>query len=210
MRDVDPAIVTALEARQITPFLLFRTTIDSIEFCYTDCDVPIVLDGKRYLPRGFDPGGISRSSGNVVDELTITIDDTDSLLTATFLEGDVQGADAVLSLVVLDSALAIVGGVEEILFQGTIDSWTLQAERSVAVTLSSPLVAWNRSCASIHASSCRWMEFKGTRCGYAGSETWCDRSYARCTALANTDNFGGFRWLPSLENKDIWWGRTQG
>jgi len=34
----------------------------------------------------------------------------------------------------------------------------------------------------------------------------CDRSYASCTAYANTDNFGGFRFLPYLENKEVLWG----
>lgn len=210
MRDVDPAVVAALQARQITFFFLFRMTVDAVEYCLTDCDVPIVYDGKTYLPRGFDPGNISRSSGNVVDSVTITIDDTDAELTAAFMDGSAQGVEAALSCVLLDATGAIVGGVETILYQGTIDSWSLQAERSVAVTLSSPLVAWNRRFTGLHASSCRWRKFKGPRCGYAGGETWCDRSYARCTLLANTDSFGGFRWLPSLESREIWWGRTQG
>ena len=48
------------------------------------------------------------------------------------------------------------------------------------------------------------------QCLYAGAETWCDRTYARCTVLGNTDNFGGFRWLPSIIDKEVWWGRLRG
>jgi len=48
------------------------------------------------------------------------------------------------------------------------------------------------------------------QCLYAGGETWCDRTYARCLVLGNTDNFGGFRWLPSIIDKEIWWGRLRG
>jgi hypothetical protein len=50
--------------------------------------------------------------------------------------------------------------------------------------------------------------FKGLECGYTGSESKCDRSYARCESLNNTANFGGERWLPSIENANIWWGQT--
>lgn len=38
-------------------------------------------------------------------------------------------------------------------------------------------------------------------------QTWCDRSKARCIALANYDNFGGFAHLVELQDKEIWWGR---
>jgi hypothetical protein len=35
---------------------------------------------------------------------------------------------------------------------------------------------------------------------------WCDQSYKRCEDLGNTDNFGGFRWLPYLLNRSFKWG----
>jgi len=43
-------------------------------------------------------------------------------------------------------------------------------------------------------------------CPYVSSETWCDKSYDRCNTLGQTNNFGGFRWLPAIQEKDIWWG----
>lgn len=50
--------------------------------------------------------------------------------------------------------------------------------------------------------------YEVTECAYLGSEAWCDQSYARCCNLGNSGNFGGFRFLPSLMEKDIWWGRV--
>jgi len=44
-------------------------------------------------------------------------------------------------------------------------------------------------------------------CRYAGGETWCDRTWERCLALNNTINFGGFRWLPGLFDKEVYWGQ---
>jgi hypothetical protein len=40
--------------------------------------------------------------------------------------------------------------------------------------------------------------FRGSRCGYAGSETICDRTMARCQALANFQRFGGWPSVPQV------------
>lgn len=39
---------------------------------------------------------------------------------------------------------------------------------------------------------CRYKEFKGALCAYAGAETECNRTFARCVALGNISRFGGF------------------
>jgi len=52
-----------------------------------------------------------------------------------------------------------------------------------------------------YKAMCPWI-FKGTECGYAGGETLCDRTPARCDALGMTDNFGGFRWVPHPSQSD--------
>jgi hypothetical protein len=49
--------------------------------------------------------------------------------------------------------------------------------------------------------------YEVTECAYIGSETWCDQSYDRCSALGNADNFGGMRFIPSIAEKEIWWGK---
>lgn len=51
-----------------------------------------------------------------------------------------------------------------------------------------------------------------TRClanGIRTDSTWCDHSYNRCLALANTNNFGGFRFLPDLASKELTWGSNK-
>jgi len=39
---------------------------------------------------------------------------------------------------------------------------------------------------------CRYKEFKGSLCGYSGSETDCNRTFERCRELGNQARFGGF------------------
>ncbi len=39
---------------------------------------------------------------------------------------------------------------------------------------------------------CRYKRFGGSECNYGGSETECDRTFARCIELGNAARFGGF------------------
>jgi len=43
---------------------------------------------------------------------------------------------------------------------------------------------------------CRYKEFKGPLCGYAGSALSCDRTFSTCKSLGNVARFGGF---PSID-----------
>jgi phage-related protein len=41
--------------------------------------------------------------------------------------------------------------------------------------------------------------FKDSRCGYSGSETFCDKTLPSCQGFGNSANFGGFPDLPDLQ-----------
>jgi len=422
MRDIDSNILAELAKEEFRPFFLLDMEIDSTHYRITDCDVPLVLDGNTYSPRGFRIGDISYSRSNIVDSVQLELDNLDAALTAAFVGGTPQGSDVSLKLVVLKSdgetyympvsneglvgywpldegsgniaydksgngnngtlvnmeagdwvdgvsgkalsfdgvdeyislpatqdfasatltiaawikadnfatyrglitikethftdylvirgnnsgfTLLIEDGnvvkantdtpalstgqwihvafvqngsgwkfyldgelstltdetetyctdhltisdvrigcsdwaskyfdglIDEVLIYNralsateikalynlaygsvtlldlTIDDWDLDEERA-SVTLVTPFSQWARKTLSKYSPSCRWKVFKGTECGYSGAATWCDRTYARCQALGNTGNFGGFRWLFSIVDKEIWWGRVQG
>ncbi len=42
------------------------------------------------------------------------------------------------------------------------------------------------------ANHCRYKEFKGTKCGYAGVDGTCDRTFSDCSTKGNSMRFGGF------------------
>jgi len=211
MRNIDAAILAALEAEELLPFLLFELTVDTVGYYFTDCDVALVYGGHRYEPRRFEFSDVRYSSATVVDQVTIKIDDLDNLLTGPFITGTPQGEAAVLSQVILDPAdFSIVGDARVVYFAGTIDSWGLAADSAKTITLTNKLAQWNRMTGNLHPSSCRYKQFKEAPCNYAGDALECDRSYTRCQELGNTANYGGFRWLPDLETKELWWGREQG
>ena len=214
MRSIASEIIAQLGAEELRPFLLIFLNVGS-GHRFTDCDIPLVINGNRYEPRGFRITDISYSMQNIVDQAQFEIDNIDETLTSDFIGGTPQGSDAVLYGVALDSNYepagdsSSSGGYAVTLFEGQIGEWSLD-EAQLNCAIVNQLVQWTQRTLSDHSASCRWKEFKGTECGYSGAGTWCDRTYARCSALGNTANFGGFRWLPSIQDKAIWWGRVQG
>ena len=106
----------------------------------------------------------------------------------------------------ISTSFKLTTPAEIVLFEGILDSWGI-SEDKLNLTVTNILSRWAQRTLSTHSSSCRWKQFKGEECGYVGAATWCDRTYARCLALGNEANFGGFKWLPSIVDKEIWWGR---
>jgi len=360
MRSINTNIVTHLEGSEIRIFKLLHMNIDSTDYYYTDCDVPIVHNANTYSPKKFEADTVSYSTDRIVDQLRIEIDNIDETLTPVFTGGTPQGSEVILSAVALDSDYQQIGLGSELLtnggfetgdftgwnntaggpgvgdsvavntnnplsgtysfelirdggeagnlgklsdlvtvspsekyrfsiqydmtawtadnavivvydktntstieinfinsvssgtwevdfyvpvgctsieiqlygtpdfngtiyfddvslkqlnieaiifFQGQIGEWLLDESR-IRMTVTNQFAQWTQETINHHSASCRWKVFKGTECAYSGGETWCDRSYTRCAALSNVANFGGFRWLPSIEDKVIWWGST--
>ncbi len=158
-----------------------------------------------YEPRGFEFESIHYTLSNVMDDCTLRIDNLDATLTSIFVGNTIEGKDAGVYLGLMDTDDTVLG--TSLMFTGEVDGFELD-ETEVRMTIGSVFTRWGHQAYNTHSASCRWKVFKGDECGYAGGETWCDRSYSRCVNLAATATFGGFRFLPSIENKKIWWGPT--
>jgi hypothetical protein len=161
------------------------------------------LSGFKYTP-------IKYSMVRIVDKATIeflVIDLPDMIL--AFAGGTPQGSLAIIRRVLVDDDYSLVSGTSAMVFEGTIDGWNM-TEDILKITVVSQFVQWSQRALRLHSPSCPWKVFGGNTpdspCMYSGSEIWCDRTYVRCTALGNTANYGGFRWLPSIVDKEIWWG----
>ena len=169
---------------------------------------------RVYSPvAGFKYTPIKYSMSQIVDKATIQLSVVklpDMIL--AFAGGTPQGGLAIIRKTYIDDDYSVVGGTSAMAFEGSIDGWTL-SETTLKINLVNQFVQWSQKALRLHGPSCTWRVFKGltsdSPCMYTGEETWCDRTYARCEVLANTDNFGGFRWLPSIVDKEIWWGREK-
>jgi hypothetical protein len=206
-RSINSLVLTELGNEELRPFYLWWINISSTDYYWTDCDVPILHDSNLYQPKSFRVDPIKYSDASIVDKARVTVKNIDEVFTALLVGSSVQGSESEIKFVCLDSNYAIVNDAE-ILFDGELDEWDLDEEQA-KLTFTNIFYQWAKKTINRHTPSCRWRVFKNTQCKYAGGETWCDRSYTRCDALSNTANFGGFRWLPDMETKEIWWGETQ-
>jgi len=130
---------------------------------------------------------------------------TESLVDIILEGGLVDGEDMLMEIGQTLGPYSIIGGHS--LFYGLISDWKIEEEK-VWVEIQNELVFWSKRTLRKCDSSCPW-EFKGTECGYAGGQTWCNQSYERCSELSNTSSFAGHRFLPDIEEKDIWWGKNK-
>jgi hypothetical protein len=225
MRDLSSFIKAALAAEQGKMFWFLELQFDTI-LRYTDCDIDLwnianyinlategedflVTESGEYLileqgypsnkfeTMPFDISSINYSAKSSVDKVMINIQNVDLQMSAVFLNENIMNKWGILWIGFLDSNNVIIDQPIE-LFRGLVSTWKLN-EPKASITLVNEFILWNKKTLRKHQSACRWP-FKG--------KTWCDQGYARCTALSNTDNFGGDRWLPDLMEKEIYWGRT--
>lgn len=215
MKIINSEIQAQLDAGIYAFFSILDMDIDSTHYRYTDCDISLRVGGYLYTKRPFKVPEVFYSQGVIIEQIKINLihldtqqdQDEVSTLTPIFVGGTPQGSTVILGTVIVDlSDYSVYGDTYLTLFNGLLGEWTIN-EKEINITCTSLLDQWAQRTLSFHPPSCRWKVFKGTECGYVGAETECDRSYVRCDELSNTDNFGGFRWLPSIVDKAIWWGK---
>lgn len=171
---------------------------------FTSLDIDVVYNGNTYYSRGLKLGNAGFSMTPQVDSMSFDIDNVDQYFTSLILNEEIRKKKCTIRMAALDSNAKVIA--ETVHFTGLIDQddWD---EKKATIEIASPFIMWRKTVPRRTSSpNCPWV-FKDTDCNYAGAETWCNQTYNRCTALSNTANFGGSRWLPGLMNKKIWWGR---
>lgn len=158
-----------------------------------------------FQSRNFNIDELNYSEGKIMQDCNISIDNRDSAMTALFTEDSLRDQPARVYYGLIDTSNP--GYLEELilLFDGYIDSWKIDEEK-FKLNIGSLFERWNRKAFTLQTTSCPYKKFKGTYCKYAGAGSSCDRSYTQCASYSNTANFGGERWLNSIEGKKIWFG----
>ena len=209
MKSFDAALVTELAANTAVPVVLcsigFNTALNYARF-----DVPVYISGTKYTPFQFEANAVSYTAGVSADSISIEFASVDQTLVAAVLNNNELGSRFSLKLTAMDTAtgrpVQTAGGADavETFWKGVIDRINFDQEK-MTIEVVNDLFRWNKRSLRRHTPSCSWP-FKSIECGYTGSATWCDQSYGRCSALGNTGNYGGFRWIKDCQEKEIWWG----
>lgn len=204
MRSFDPNIVLELAKEGQRFFILFEMQLDSATYYYNNSDIDLWYSGSKYTSTDFTFGNIEQSGDLGVDTLLLKFNSADGIINALILSEDIMAKTIIISFICVDSSYQIIAA--EPLFRGLISNYKI-ADKQSDIEVKTELVLWRKETLRKCQSSCRW-EFKGVECTYSGDITWCDQSYEHCTSLGNTNNFGGFRFLPDIIEQEIWWGRV--
>ena len=209
MKTFDANISAELAKESFQPYWLLDIATTT-PMRYTDLDLGTYHGGNLYVSRGMKIGNITSGATVSAEKVEIELDDADQVITAFLLNEDVRNKAASLYFGVI--ARTAVGletqlsrHVQEV-WRGFVSGWELGGEADCRITLTHEFVLWNKEPLRTQSPSCQWT-FKGTECGYDGAAGWCDKSYDRCKKLKNQASFGGFRFLPEIAEKEIWWGR---
>jgi len=179
----------------------------------TDADRHVFWSANTYAPFPimFDsPVKDREPQGSVLRLATSNIDRS---IAAMVLNENPQGKRVVMRRSLWTSPGSYTD--PSVVYDGKIDSVSIAEEEetaSVSFEIRNDFALWEKSLPrAMYTMTCNWI-FKSTTpgCQYTGASSLCNRTWERCVELSNTDRFRGFRHLPSIEEKEIWWGRIQG
>ena len=200
MKIIDPKVSDALRSKEYIQALLVKIVVGLTEFNITSWTDVIKYEDELYYPKGMKIGAISYSSSSIVSTVTVSIDDVDRSTYSLLADAGSDKFPINLRLAILNEYGVIEASVG--VFNGIINKWEY-TPGVFKITAASVFEQWAQVTTARFSGSCRWKVFGGVECKYSGSGFTCDRTYDQCSAYQNSDNFGGFRWLPSLVNKKI-------
>lgn len=192
------------------PFYLFDFAFTA-PVRYTDTDLTVVWSGNAYTPAPISISGFDKSSLNFAEVLTIKTQNVDRAIAAIILGETIQGKAASIYA----SGWVAPGSFSNpvVIFKGQFDGVSIAEgydTADVSMEIRNEFVKWDMPVPrSSFAGTCQW-KFKSTTpgCQYTGTASLCSKTWERCEELANTSRYHGFRWLPMLQDKEIWWGKN--
>lgn len=170
----------------------------------TNADQKVYYEDKVYEPWGMNFGSVEYSISPTVDKVSVDIDNTDKTFSQLLQTTEMRGKRFLMRITALDQNMAVIGTV--IHFDGILDQISAK-KKNFKVDVYNHMILWKKKVPRrTHQASCTWTFKDAITCKYADAQTTCDKSYDQCLNYGNAINFGGFRWLPSLADKQIWWG----
>lgn len=203
MRDFDNNLLTILQAPESAlGFFVDLTVSDSLVQHFTSFDIPLVWNSNRYTPQDMKLDTFNYSADLSVDKFRLKLNNVSLVQSAIFLNNDLRRKSVTIN----------VGGFvlgDEIyaapVFVGLISDWELE-DTFIDIGISSELITWNMKNLRKPDVLCQWG-FGSVECTHTvGYQETCNKTYEKCLSYNNTDNYGGFRFIGSIEEKEIIWG----
>ena len=207
MRTLPQALITELAGGvNEANFLIYLIDIETATPKYlTNADQKIYYESKVYVPWGMDFGGVEYSISPTVDKVSVDLDNTDEAFSQLMQTTELRGKRFLMRIAALDQNMGVIGA-PVIPFDGILDTCRAK-KKNFKMDVFNHMILWKKKIPRrTHQPTCTWTFKDSVTCKYAGATATCDKSWEECVAMGNSLNFGGFRWLPSLADKSIWWG----
>jgi len=204
MITIPPELATELSSEISFTCYMFDLEL-STPIYYVNIDEDIWYNNNKYRAFPFNLNNVDLSLGDSVQSITIDFDTVGLELASIVLNQDIRGTNSGLWFAAIDNNLNVIGRLN--LFYGFVSEVEFD-DKKLQLTLMDEMSRWKDQTVNVHSPTCIWRFKDPNTCKYNGTETWCDKTYERCSYLGNTLHFRGFRFLPELQEKEIWWGRV--
>ena len=191
------------EQDEIIPRKLLKITLEggSVYILDNETLASLKYDGEDYIGAPLTNGEIKKDKNSATSKMSLELSNVGLAFSGIVGQrGDViTNAPAILTLVFLDiNNNTLLPEYNQVLFAGRCNNLKLDYETArmdILTELGSPET---QVPAMKYRTTCQVRRFKDCRCGYTGTETKCDRTFARCKELGNEENFRGF---PQMYNE---------
>ena len=154
----------------------------------------IIYNGYTWQKFQFEPADFSESQEGETSRIVVKVSNV-LRVTQGYIEQTDDGliGDTVVYRLIHSQHLDVAAAITQYFTVQKVECDELWAH----FTLGAENFFLNRFPLHTHSKNiCRYEEFGGTACGYSGSETECNRTFARCIELGNQARFGGQPGLP--------------
>ncbi len=158
----------------------------------------VTFDGLVYQRFPISHDQITENSSGEIDAVRVRVSNISRLIQEYLELYDWRKKKVTVKLVFANQLADADAFIDFVYY---IDSWTADQD-NVEFVLTSKLnvLSARLPAGMVWRSMCGW-EFKSTECGYAGEETVCNRTKARCKELANYSRYGAF---PSISTRRMY------
>lgn len=197
MRDVSASFVE--EKNKLTNRPVFLYTVfdydgagNHLRFAGFDADV--VFDSVTFQKFPIAHDHVQENTNAEIDQIKIRVSNVSREIQQYLESYDLRGKRVSIKQVFMDKLNDATCYLEDFYY---IDNYMADAIAAEFVCTSKfDVMQLQLPARKFWRNYCAW-KFKGTECGYAGGETSCNKTFARCEELNNKARFGGFPSIPS-------------
>jgi hypothetical protein len=194
-RGANATILAEIKRRLTRPTYLYQVTISGVTLRYAGARSDIIWGGYLWKAASITHSPIQQAKDTRIDELSVSFPFAASEL-KTYWKAGVSLNH--LPVVIYKIFRNLEDPADRLpWFSGETDAPEFN-EQTMGIRVRRTMGTFNKVIPGLQYMPICPLVFKSALCGYAGEETECDHTGARCDELGNTVNFYGCRWIPDV------------